>query len=90
MSVLLSEFIPTFPSLLCPQSILYIWFLCPPYKEVHQSHFSRFLVHVLIYDICFSLYDLTSLCLKQIPGLSTSLQKTWERLRAAGEGDDRG
>ena len=33
-----------------------------PCKPVHLYHFSRFHIYVLIYDICFSLSDLTSLC----------------------------
>ena len=32
-----------------------------PCKQVHLYHFSRFHIYVLIYDICFSLSDLTSL-----------------------------
>ena len=29
-----------------------------PYKPVHLYHFSRFHVHTLLYDICFSLSDI--------------------------------
>ena len=34
-----------------------------PCKPVHLYHFSRFHIYVLIYYICFSLSDLTSLCM---------------------------
>ena len=33
-----------------------------PCKPVHLYHFSRFHIYALIYNICFSLSDLTSLC----------------------------
>ena len=32
--------------------------LFPPWKQVHQYHFSRFHIYALIYDICFSFSDL--------------------------------
>ena len=34
-----------------------------PCKPAHLYHFSSFHIHALIYDICFSLSDLTSLCM---------------------------
>ena len=34
-----------------------------PCKPAHLYHFSRFHIHALIYDICFSLSDLSSLCM---------------------------
>ena len=64
MLTLLCLFIPLSPS--C--TIFTILFSIPaspflPCKQVHQSHFSRFHIYALIYDICFSLPDLlTSLC----------------------------
>ena len=32
-------------------------------KQVHLYHFSRFHIYMLIYEICFSLSDLTPLCM---------------------------
>ena len=59
MSTLISQFVPAFLSLslstcLFPMSVS----LFLPQKQVHLYHFSRFHIHSLIYDICFSLYDL--------------------------------
>ena len=34
-----------------------------PWKSVHLYHFSRFHIYALIYDICFSSFWLTSLCM---------------------------
>ena len=39
------------------KSVLYVC-LFLSYKQVHQYHFSKFHIYVLIYDICFSLSDL--------------------------------
>ena len=60
MSMLLSSFVPLFPSLIVstnPFSISASPFL--PCKYVHQYHFSRFHIYALIYCICFSLSDFT-------------------------------
>ena len=46
-----------------------------PCKPAHLHHFSRFHIHALIYDICFSLSDLLH-SVRQTLGLSSSLQKT--------------
>jgi len=57
--MLLSSFVPLSPSptiSISPFSTSVSPFL--PHKYVHQYHFSRFHIYVLIYDICFSLPDL--------------------------------
>ena len=46
-----------------------------PCKLVHLYHFSRFHIHALIYDICFSLFDLLHSVWQSL-GPSTSLQMT--------------
>lgn len=62
MSGLLSQFTPPSP----PGSVTVSPFSMPeslflPCKWVHRYHFSRFRVHVLINNICFSFSDLTVL-----------------------------
>ena len=63
--MLLSPFVPpshSYPSL-CPQVCsLCLHLHCCPANRMHQYHLSRSHVYALIYDICFSLSDLTSLC----------------------------
>ena len=59
VSALLSPLIspspsPTVPTSLCSMSVSPLL----PYKWVHQHHFSRFHIHVLIYNVCFPLSDL--------------------------------
>ena len=65
VSMLLSLFVPpsrSYPSL-CPQvCFLCLHLHCCPANRVHQYYLSRFHVYAFIYDICFSLSDLTSLC----------------------------
>ena len=59
MSTVISQFVPSFlspPVSTCPFSMSVSLFL--PQKQVHLYHFSRFHIHSLIYDICFSLSDL--------------------------------
>ena len=62
--MLLSQIIPPSPSLAVPQSLSFMymspWLAC---KWDHQYHLSRFHTNALIYDICISLSDLTSLCI---------------------------
>ena len=75
MSLLLSQFIPSFLPLLCPQ----VHFLCLclfscPENKIHQYHFSRFHIYMSC-DICFCLSDLLH-SVWQALGLSTSLQLT--------------
>ena len=43
-----------------------------PCKQIHQYHFSRFHIYVLIHDICLSLFDLVH-SVKQALGSSASL-----------------
>ena len=59
MSILLSEYIhpPSSTvsiSLFSKSALLFL-----PCKYIHQYHFSRCHIYALIYDICFSLSDLT-------------------------------
>ena len=46
-----------------------------PSLLLHQYHLSRFHIHVLIYNICLPLSNLTSLCIIAL-GSSTSLELT--------------
>ena len=46
-----------------------------PWNDVHHYHFSKFHIHELIYEICFSFSDLLH-SVWQTPGPSTSLQMT--------------
>ena len=48
---------PAFPPW-CPYICSLHLCLFLPCKPVHLYHFSRFHIYVLIYDICFSLFDL--------------------------------
>ena len=47
---------PLHPSLCSPSAPLFL-----PWKEVHLYHFSRSHLYVLIYNICFHLFDFTIL-----------------------------
>ena len=59
MSMLLSPLAPSTPSPAVSTSLLSMSAsLFLPCKQVHQYHFSRLHLYVLIYDICFSLSDL--------------------------------
>ena len=64
VSVLLSQFIPPSPS---PSVFTSVFSMSVSpllsCKQGHQHHLSRFRIYVLIYSICFSLSDLTSLCI---------------------------
>ena len=53
---------------LCPMSVFCVCI------SIHQHHFSRFHIHALIDDICFSLSDLLHSAL--VLGSSTSLEQT--------------
>ena len=59
----LSQFIPPSPSLTISTKLFCMW-VSPllPFRLVPQYHLSRFHIYALIYDICFSLSDLTSVC----------------------------
>ena len=80
MSIPISQFIPPPPppplsalvsiSLFSTSVSLFI-----PCKPVHLYHFSRFHIHALIYDICFSISDLLHSVWQSI-GPSTYLQMT--------------
>ena len=64
MSILIFQFVPPSPSLLCPEvHFLHLW-LHSCTAKIHQHHFSRFHVCALIYNMYFSLSWLTSLCMK--------------------------
>ena len=56
---LFSPFVPLCPSPTVPIS-LFSTSVSPflPWKLVHQYHFSRFQIYVLIHSLCFSFYDL--------------------------------
>ena len=73
MSILISQFVSLYPTPMSTSSLcLHLFLSC---KYIHQHHFSRFHVNVLIYDSCFSLsYLLYSVW--QTLGLSASLQMT--------------
>ena len=59
ISVLFSEFVPpSFSPAVSMSLISMAESLFPPCKGVHQYQFSRFHIYALIYDICFSLFDL--------------------------------
>ena len=59
VSVLLSGFVPVSPSPVLFTSLFSAAVpLFSSHKQVHQYHFSRFHMYVLIHKICFSLYDL--------------------------------
>ena len=81
MSIQISQFITPsppphrFPRLvsMCLFSTSVSQFL--PYKLVHLYHFSRFHIHALTYDICFSLSDLLHSVWQSLDS-STSLQMT--------------
>jgi len=49
--------------LLCPKFCSCLCLLSCPAKLLHQYHLSRFHIYALLYNICFSLSDLTSLCI---------------------------
>ena len=54
-------------------SILYIYIFIPALELGSLYHFSRFHIHALVYDICFSLASLGSQMVKHLP----ATQETW-------------
>ena len=76
MLMLVSPFIPLFPSLTVFTS-LFSTSVSPflPCKQVHQYHLSRFHIYAFRYDICFSLSDLL-LSVKQTLVSSIALELT--------------
>ena len=80
MSIPISQFIaPPPPPCHIPPLVSILLFstyvsLFLPCKLVHLYHFSRFHIYALIYDICFSLSEKTSLCMTV--SRSMSLQMT--------------
>ena len=77
MSVLLSHFIPAYPSLSpCQVHSLHLrLYSCPAPRFIRTIFFFRFHIYVLAYGICFSLSDLLH-PVWQTLGPSTSLQIT--------------
>ena len=80
MSTSIFQFIPQPPALHFPTLVSIGLFstsvsLFLPCKPIHLYHFSRFHIYALIYDICFSLFDLLH-SIWQSLGPSTSLQMT--------------
>ena len=62
-------------------SILYIYIFIPALELGSLYHFSRFHIHALVYDICFSLASLGSQMVKHLP----ATQETW--VQSLGWGD---
>ena len=79
MSIAISQFIqpppPRFSPLVSIRFFSTSVSLFLPCKPVHLYHFSRFQIHALIYDICFTLSDLLQSVWQSL-GPSTSLQMT--------------
>ena len=92
MLKLLSQFVPPSPGPLhhppwprVHRTIVYSASLFPPCNYVYQCHFSRFYICALIYDLYFSLFDLTPLCVTDsrfiLPLEDSSLACYWPPLQ---------